>query len=468
MRKKIVEFSEVYDVRALRVIVDEVKDCYTALGIVHNIWSPIPKEFDDYISQPKDNDYRSLHTAVYCPDGRSLEVQIRTRDMHEHSELGVAAHWRYKEGKKQSSDSGYDDKIAWLRQLLTWKEEVTDSPDWVKHYKEAAFDEMIYIMTPQGRVVDLPRGSTPVDFAYRVHTDLGHRCRGAKVDGVMVSLNTPLETGQKVEIIVTKQGGPSRDWLNSLLGYLNTQRARAKVRLWFSSRALEQTLSDGRATVNRELQRMGETATKVDELAARLGFAKSDDLFVAVARTELSLRQLQTAVHGNAAQNVAPIAKDVSIRKSKASNGAEKGILIVGVDKLLTQIADCCKPAPPDPIVGFVTRGKGVSIHRATCSNVANMEAMHPERVIETGWGSQTDGIFAVDIVVEANDRQGLLRDVSEVLTREKINVIAVNTLSKQGMARMSFTGEIGDLGQLARTLELLLEVDGVISARRA
>ena len=468
MRKKSVEFSEVYDVRALRVIVEEVKDCYTALGIVHNIWSPIPKEFDDYISQPKDNDYRSLHTAVYCPDGRSLEVQIRTRDMHEHSELGVAAHWRYKEGKKQSSDSGYDDKIAWLRQLLTWKEEVTDSPDWVKHYKEAAFDEMIYVMTPQGRVVDLPRGSTPVDFAYRVHTDLGHRCRGAKVDGVMVSLNTPLETGQKVEIIVTKQGGPSRDWLNSLLGYLNTQRARAKVRLWFSSRALEQTLSDGRATVNRELQRMGETATKVDELAARLGFAKSDDLFVAVARTELSLRQLQTAVHGNAAQNVAPIAKDVSIRKSKASNGAEKGILIVGVDKLLTQIADCCKPAPPDPIVGFVTRGKGVSIHRANCSNVANMEAMHPERVIETGWGSQTDGIFAVDIVVEANDRQGLLRDVSEVLTREKINVIAVNTLSKQGMARMSFTGEIGDLGQLARTLELLLEVDGVISARRA
>ncbi|MBL0207329.1 MAG: bifunctional (p)ppGpp synthetase/guanosine-3',5'-bis(diphosphate) 3'-pyrophosphohydrolase [Propionivibrio sp.] len=468
MRKKGVEFAEVYDVRALRVIVDDVKDCYTALGIVHNMWSPIPKEFDDYISQPKDNDYRSLHTAVYCPDGRSLEVQIRTREMHKNSELGVAAHWRYKEGKKKSSDGSYDDKIAWLRQLLTWKDEVTDSSTWVKHYKEAAFDEMIYVMTPQGRVVDLPRGSTPVDFAYRVHTDLGHRCRGAKVNGVMVSLNTPLETGQQVEIIVTKQGGPSRDWLNSLLGYLNTQRARAKVRLWFSSRALEQTLADGRTIVNRELQRLGATGTKIDELATKLGFAKSDDLFIAVARTELNLRQLQTAVRGSDAQEADRPAKAAPVRKRKTSDTSEKGILIVGVDKLLTQLADCCKPAPPDPIIGFVTRGKGVSIHRASCSNLANMVAMHPERVIETGWGSHTEGVFAVDIVVDAHDRQGLLRDVSEVMTREKMNVVAVSTLSKQGMAHMNFTAEIDNLGQLTRTLAQLQEVSGVIDARRA
>ncbi|WP_301102659.1 bifunctional (p)ppGpp synthetase/guanosine-3',5'-bis(diphosphate) 3'-pyrophosphohydrolase [Propionivibrio sp.] len=468
MRKKDVDFSEVYDVRALRVVVDEVRECYTVLGIVHNIWSPISKEFDDYISHPKGNNYRSLHTAVHCPDGRSLEVQIRTRDMHKHAELGVAAHWRYKEGSKHSTDGNYDEKIAWLRQLLTWKDEVSDSSDWVKHYKKAALDETIYVMTPQGRVVDLPRGSTPVDFAYRVHTDLGHRCRGAKVNGALVTLNTQLETGQRVEIVVAKQGGPSRDWLNPTLGYLFTHRARAKVRQWFSTRALEETLAEGRAIVNRELQRMGETGARLDELAVKLGFAKSDDLFIALARAELNLRQLQAVIRGAEALPDERAASEVPVRKHKASDEAEKGILIVGVDKLLTQLAGCCKPAPPDPIVGFVTRGKGVSIHRADCPNFVNMQTMQPERVIETGWGGQTDGIFAVDIVVDANDRQGLLRDISEVLTREKINVIAVNTQSKQGAAHMRFTAEISNVAQLRRTLALLHEVDGVVGARRA
>ncbi len=468
MHKKGVEFSEVYDVRALRVIVDEVKDCYTTLGLVHNIWSPISKEFDDYISNPKGNNYRSLHTAVRCLDGRALEVQIRTREMHKHAELGVAAHWRYKEGTKASSEDNYDEKIAWLRQLLTWKDEVADSSDWVKHYKEAALDETIYVMTPQGRVVDLPRGSTPIDFAYRVHTDLGHRCRGAKINGALVTLNTQLETGQQVDIVVAKQGGPSRDWLNASLAYLFTHRARAKVRQWFSTRALEETLAEGRALVNRELQRMGETSVRLDDLAVKLGFAKSEDLFIAVARAELNMRQLQTAVRGAEELPDELVVSETPLRKHKGSDEVEKGILIVGVDKLLTQLAGCCKPAPPDPILGFVTRGKGVSIHRADCSNFANMEAMHPERVIETEWGGQTDGIFAVDIVVDAHDRQGLLRDVSEVLTREKINVIAVNTQSKQGAAHMSFTAEIHNVSQLKRTLVMLHEVEGVVGARRA
>jgi GTP pyrophosphokinase len=468
MRKKDVAFSEVHDVRALRVIVDEVKDCYTALGIVHNLWSPISKEFDDYISNPKGNYYRSLHTAVRCPDGRSLEVQIRTRDMHKHAELGVAAHWRYKEGSKASAEDNYDEKIAWLRQLLTWKDDVADSSDWVKHYKEAALDETIYIMTPQGRVVDLPRGSTPIDFAYRVHTDLGHRCRGAKVDGALVTLNTQLETGQRVEIVVAKQGGPSRDWLNPSLGYLFTHRARAKARQWFSSRALEETVAEGRAVVSRELQRMGQSGTHLDELAAKLGFAKTEDMFIAVARAELNTRQLQVAVRGAELPVDEKAAHEPPARKHKASDAAEKGILIVGVDKLLTQLAGCCKPAPPDPILGFVTRGKGVSIHRADCSNFANMEAMHPERVIETEWGGQTDGIFAVDIVVDAHDRQGLLRDISEVFAREKINVIAVNTQSKHGTALMGFTAELSNIAQLKRTLALIHEVPGVVGARRA
>jgi len=468
MRKKAVGFSEVYDVRALRVIVDEVKDCYTALGIVHHIWSPIAKEFDDYIAHPKGNDYRSLHTAVHCPDGRSLEVQIRTREMHSHAELGVAAHWRYKEGSGATPEDRYDEKIAWLRQLLTWRDEVADSSDWVRHYKQAAFDETVYILTPQGRVVDLPRGATPVDFAYRVHTDLGHRCRGAKVDGALVPLNTQLSTGQRVEIVLAKHGGPSRDWLNPSLAYLFTHRSRLKVRQWFASLALEDTLAEGRAVVVRELQRMGQPSINLDELAARLGFTRSEDLFIAVARAKLNLRQLQGAVRGNELPVDDQELAELPVRRQRDSDVAEKGILIVGVDRLLTQLAGCCKPAPPDPIVGFVTRGKGVSVHRADCSNFSNMQTMHPERVIETTWGSRTDGVFAVDIVIDAYDRQGLLRDVSDILARERINVIAVNTQSRQGNAHMSFTAEVGSVPQLNRTLALLHEVQGVVSARRA
>jgi GTP pyrophosphokinase len=465
MRKKGVEFSEVYDVRALRVIVGEIKDCYAALGIVHNMWTPLPKEFDDYISNPKGNNYRSLHTAVNCLDGRSLEVQIRTREMHRHAELGVAAHWRYKEGPGQP-DGGYNEKIAWLRQLLAWKNEVSDSSDWVRHYKKAALDETIYVLTPQGRVVDLPRGATPVDFAYRVHTDLGHRCRGAKVDGALVTLNTPLSTGQCVEILAAKQGGPSRDWLNASLGYLFTHRARVKARQWFSNLAMEQSIADGRAIVTRELQRLGETSLKLDELASRLNLARSEDLFVAVARAELTLRQIQMAVRGDTPSEEKQT--ETPVKKRKGSEDGEKGILIVGIDKLMTQLAGCCKPAPPDPIVGFVTRGKGVSIHRANCPNFAHMEAMQPERVIETAWGTETGSVFAVDVVVDAVDRQGLLRDVSEVLMKERINVIAVNTLSRQGSAHMRFTGEVKDLAQLAHALTALLEIKGVLGARRA
>lgn len=465
MRKKGVDFSEVYDIRALRVIVSEVKDCYAVLGIVHNMWVPIPKEFDDYISNPKGNYYRSLHTAVRCPDGRSLEVQIRTWDMHKHAELGIAAHWRYKEGAKDGGDS-YDDKIAWLRQLLTWKDEVADSSDWVNHYKQAALDETIYVITPQGKVVDLPRGSTAVDFAYRVHTDLGHRCRGAKVDGALLPLNTPLETGQQVEIVTAKLGGPSRDWLNPGLGYIHTKSARVKVRQWFASLALEETLSEGRAAVVKELQRQGLGGANVDDLAHKLGFAKADDLFIAAARNELNLRHFQMVARGDTPGTEDEAPDTVQTRPARA--GEPQGMLIVGVDNLLTQLARCCKPAPPDPVCGFVTRGKGVSIHRADCSNFANLAALHPERVIETDWGGSTGGIFATDVVVDAHDRQGLLRDISDVFAREKLNVIAVNTQSKAGKAHMGFTVEVCNLQQLQRTLTLIHEVDGVVGARRA
>ena len=467
MRKKSVEFSEVYDIRALRIIVDDLKDCYTALGIVHNLWSPISKEFDDYISNPKGNNYRSLHTAVRCPDGRSLEIQIRTTEMHKHAELGVAAHWRYKEGSKRTSEDDYDEKIAWLRQLLTWKDEVVDSSDWISHYKQAALNETLYVITPQGKVVDLPQGSTPVDFAYRVHTDLGHRCRGAKVDGHLVPLNTALETGQQVEIITAKIGGPSRDWLNPTQGYIHTKSARVKVRSWFSNLALEETLSEGRALIAKELQRAGQTSANIEELAHKLGFSRADDLYIAAARGELNQRLFQSVARGGDLLAETLLPDEVQTKPSKPVAG-NQGILIVGVDNLLTQLARCCKPAPPDEIQGFITRGKGISIHRMDCPNFANLIALHPERVIETDWGLQTTGVFATDIVVDAHDRQGLLRDISEIFTREKLNVIGVNTQSKQGKAHMSFTVEITNLQHMQRTLSLIHEVEGVVGVRRA
>ena len=463
MKSKRIDFAEVYDVRALRVLVDEVRDCYTVLGIVHHIWQPIPQEFDDYISKPKGNNYQSLHTAVIGPGGRTLEVQIRTHEMHRHAELGIAAHWRYKE--KSGADARYDDKIAWLRQLLSWRDEISDSSEWVRQFKRAALDDTIYVLTPQGRVIDLARGATPVDFAYRLHTDLGHRCRGAKVNGVLVPLNTPLENGQTVEIVAARQGGPSRDWLQPELGYLATTRARAKVRQWFAAREEAEMLAQGRAIVTREMQREGQTGASLDQLAHKLGFANADALFLAAARNEVGQRQLQVALRG--APDAAPEAPEIQTRRSRAGASASR-VLVVGVDKLLTQLGRCCKPVPPDAIAGFVTRGKGVSIHRLECANFRNMSARNPERVIGAEWGGGADALYPVDIVVEAQDRQGLLRDISEVLSREKINVTAVHTQSKQGAARMGFTIEVGGVAQLARALKLIGEIGGVQRASRS
>ncbi|MEK7361048.1 MAG: HD domain-containing protein, partial [Pseudomonadota bacterium] len=344
MRGKGLDFAELYDVRSLRVLVDSVKDCYTALGIVHNLWTPIPKEFDDYISRPKGNDYRSLHTAVFGSDGRALEVQIRTHEMHRHAELGVAAHWRYKEagaGRPASTSrpdasrrDPFDEKIAWLRQVLAWRDDVVESVDWVEQFKQAALDDTVYVLTPQGRVLDLPQGSTPVDFAYNLHTDLGHHCRGAKVDGVMVPLNHKLANGQRVEIVAAKTGGPSRDWMNPALGYIHSSRARSKVRQWFNSQALAETVAQGRAVVERELQREGMTGANLDHLAQQLGYARSDDLFAAAGREEVGAKMLQTALRGGPPAE--PAEEAFLPGKSKA-NAKDGGILVVGMDKLLTQ-----------------------------------------------------------------------------------------------------------------------------------
>ncbi len=467
MRGKMLDFSELYDVRALRVLVESVKDCYTALGVVHNLWTPIPKEFDDYISRPKGNDYRSLHTAVVGPDGRALEVQIRTHEMHRHAELGVAAHWRYKEagaGRPAAKRDPFDEKIAWLRQVLAWRDDVAASANWMEQVKRTALDETVYVLTPQGRVIDLPQGSTPVDFAYHLHTDLGHRCRGAKVDGVMVPLNFKLANGQRVEIIAAKTGGPSRDWMNPTLGYLQSSRARNKARQWFNTQALAETVAQGRANVGRELQREGMTGANLGHLAQQLGYAKSEELFAAAGREEIGAKQLQTALRGKEPADAAP---DALLTGKSRADAKASGVLVVGMEKLLTQLAKCCRPAPPDAIAGFVTRGRGVSIHRRNCRDLQRLAQLQPERMIEADWGQQKDAVFSVDIVVQAHDRTGLLRDISEVLSREKINVTGVNTQSKQHMAYMSFTVEISDLEQLQRTLAQVREVQGVLTASR-
>ncbi len=477
MRAKRLEFDEVYDVRALRILVKEIKDCYTALSIVHHRWQPVPGEFDDYIAQPKGNDYRSLHTAVIAEDGRPFEVQIRTYDMHYHSELGVAAHWRYKEtgqSKESSrSEQAYDDKISYLRQLLSWRDEITDSAEWVAHFKKAELDDTIYVLTPQGRVFDLVRGATPVDFAYRLHTDLGHRCRGAKVDGQLVPLNTPLATGQRVEIITARQGGPSRDWLSASQGYLASHRARQKVRQWFAAQEDENLLTQGRALVSRELQRDGQTQANIDLLAQKLSFRNAEELYRAAGRGELGARTLQSAwrssSRGATEPDEAAIPEGLIAPRSRVQPGG--GVLVVGVDKLMTQLARCCKPVPPDPISGFVTRGKGVSIHRSDCRTFRHISNRHPERVIATDWGKESDNgqkHYSVGIVVEAQDRQGLLRDISDVFSRERINVTAVKTLSRAGQARMAFTIELSSTRQLQHLIRLVRDVQGVNEVWRA
>jgi GTP pyrophosphokinase len=469
MRRKQIGIDALYDIRAVRILVDSVRDCYTALGIVHHLWTPLPGEFDDYIAKPKSNNYRSLHTAVIGPEGKPLEVQIRTREMHQHSEYGVAAHWRYKEGAIERRDAGFDDKIAWLRQILDWKDAVTGSGEWLAAFRSSLFTESIYVLTPQGKVVDLPKGATPIDFAYAVHTSLGHRCRGARVDGQMVPLDCTLRNGQRVEIIAAKQGGPSRDWLNADLGYVLSHRARTKVRQWFKAQQHDETVAQGRVMVERELARLGKTALKLETVAAKAGFAKTDDLFAAFARDEIHSKQVQAAINAvvqPATADAAPGEPEVALRRSRAT-GSGHGILVVGVDRLLTGLARCCKPAPPDPIVGFVTRGKGITIHRAACANVGRIRAREPERLIEADWGAPRDQLFPVDIVVEASDRQGLLRDLSELLSREKINVTAVNTQTRQHQARMAFTLEVESVGQLKRALQLARDIPGVFAADR-
>lgn len=502
MRNKHVDFNRLYDLRALRVIVEDERACFTALSLVHEMWTPIPEEFDDYISRPKPNGYRSLHTVVADQSGRPFEVQIRTRAMHDFAEYGMAAHWRYKEagprGGQVSASGHYDRQLAWMRQLLAWNNDAAQAAP------EAGADaaqveagpevgagegagaagarrsaaaksavnteERIYVLSPQARVIELPAGSTAVDFAYHLHSDLGHRCRGARIDGQMVPLQTPLQTGQTVEVIAAKSGGPSRDWLNPQLGLLASSRARAKVRAWFNAIELQQRITQGQTLVEKELQRLGKTAVNLEHLAQQLGFARADDLYVAAAKEEFSLRQIDAVFQPQQPeQEIRPEEIVSQTRRSDSvTQSGKSGVLVVGVGSLMTQLARCCRPAPPDDIRGFVTRGRGVSIHRSDCPSYAALATRQPERVIDVAWGGTTAGaVYPVDLVVHAQDRPGLLRDLSEVFARLRLNVIGVNTQSKASLAHMGFTVEVQDGSALQRAISALSDVSGVISAAR-
>jgi GTP pyrophosphokinase len=466
MQRKRLDFDQIFDMRAVRILVEQEKDCYAALGIVHGLWRHIPKEFDDYIANPKQNLYRSLHTAVVGPEGRNLEIQIRTEEMHRHAELGVAAHWRYKEGG--SGDAGYEEKIAWLRQLLEWKDEERSANDFVDRFKSEAFQERVYVLTPQGRIIDLPQGATPLDFAYAVHSEVGHRCRGAKVNGRIVPLTTALQNGEQVEILTAREGGPSRDWLNSHLGYLKTSRARSRVRSWFRQQDFEYNVSAGRTILDRELNRVAISKIPVEKLAARFRYKQVDEFLAAIGHGDVTAGQLANAANELVPRQDALIAQPRRSTK-KDHSSADGGVKVLGVGNLLTTTAHCCNPVPNDPIVGYITRGRGVTIHRQDCSNVLQLESGDHDRLIEVEWGSDAEDTYPVEIAVEAYDRSGLLRDITSVLANDRINLSGVNTLTgkQDGIARMNLTLEVTDMDQLSRVLSKIGQLPNVVEARR-
>jgi len=468
MRRKGIDFSQVYDIRAVRILVPELRDCYAALGIVHNLWRHIPKEFDDYIANPKENGYQSLHTAVIGPEGKVMEVQIRTHQMHQEAELGVCAHWLYKGTDTHNKSRGYDAKINWLRQVLEWQEELGDISGLAEHLKADIASDRVYVFTPDGHVVDLPQGATPVDFAYRVHTEIGHACRGARVNSRIVPLTYPLKTGDQVYILTSNNPAPSRDWLNPSLGYIQTSRARAKVTHWFKQQDRKRNIADGRAILEDEFRRLSLYDLDLEELAKKVNYPSAEDMFAAVGAGDLR----PTHVANVAQQMLEPETgqPDLKLTGQKGKfYDADSDIRILGVGKLKTQIAKCCKPLPGDPIGGYITVGRGVTIHRQDCINFLNLREFEPNRIIEVSWGGKPAAVYPVDIEIEAYDRSGLLRDITQVLTASRSNVLALNTRTNRddNTATMTVTVEISSLEQLARLLAQIRNLPNIIDVRR-
>lgn len=465
MQRKALDYNQIYDTSAIRVIVPRLEDCYAVLGIVHTLWEPIPTEFDDYITQPKPNGYRSLHTAVKGPEHKNLEVQIRTQAMHEESELGVAAHWMYKEGTAKKT--GYENKINWLRQVLDWQKELTGTNKVIDSTATEIFNDRVYVLTPVGDIIDLSRGSTPLDFAYQVHSQIGHRCRGAKVNGHIVPLNYLLKMGDSVEILTAKQPNPSRDWMNPHLGYLHTARARAKVHHWFKEQDFEKNVLDGQAIFDREIKRLGVDPDRT-KLAEKLHFKGIKEVMAALGRGDVRMSHLLHAI-----QPPTPLEPKELLQKTKQPLATDKkytvpGVSIQGVGNLLTHTARCCKPLPGDLIIGFITRGRGVSIHRRDCLNVLQASAANQERLIEVEWGEKTE-VYPVDISIEAYDRSGLLRDVTTVLANEKVNVStsSMTTDKNKNVAFITLTIDLKNLNSLSRILDRLHQISNVYAVVR-
>jgi RelA/SpoT family (p)ppGpp synthetase len=466
MRRKDVEFDQIYDVRGLRVIVDSVQDCYTTLGVVHSLWSPIPGEFDDFIATPKDNMYQSLHTAVLGPEGRTLEVQIRTKEMHRRAELGIAAHWRYKEGARR--DIAYENKVAWLRSLMDWRSDVEDAREFVDTLKSDVLEDRVYVFSPKGKVLDLPAGSTPIDFAYYIHTEVGHRCRGARVNGRLVPLTHRLKNGDQVEIITAKRGGPSRDWLRPDLGYVRSARSRQKIRRWFRQQDREENINFGREQLRRELKRLNLVDdVKYQEIAALFDFDSLDDFFAAIGFGDLNTQRV-------AARVLQVLRHDEVFAEEKESAVAvtPEGIRVKGVGDLYTQLAQCCKPSPddPEPIIGYVTRGRGVTIHKWDCPNIllrTNKGEM--ERLIEVDWGTPQERVYPVVIKVRAWDRDGLLRDIATVIAEEGINMREVTSTlpQKANLITLTATLEITSVSQLISILDRIDRLPNVVEVSR-
>lgn len=465
MKNKGLGFHNLYDVRAIRVIVDNVQQCYAALGVVHTLWQHIPNEFDDYIATPKENMYQSIHTAVIGPRGKSIEIQIRSQDMHDHAEWGVAAHWRYKEQSKNNAD--YDQKIVWLRQLLEWKEESNDADDFIDRFKSEVFQDRVYVLTPTGDVMDLPQTSTPLDFAYHVHTEVGNHCRGAKVDGHIVPLTYELKSGEQVEILTTKNGNPSRDWLNPQLGYLNSSRARSKARHWFKLQDFDDNNTHGHTVLDKELNRLGVRNVNHQSIATLFHYDNTDDFFAAIGRGDINSIQIANAVNRltqseQQEQRRTPVTR---VRKKELAGD----VTIQGVGNLLTHIGQCCKPVLGDAIIGFITQGRGVTIHKKDCRNILKMDDARRMRLISVEWLTHNETLYSVDISIDAIDRANLLRDIFAIFTHEKINVTASNTSSdkNRNTAKMVFSLEIADVNQLSLVLNRLLQLENVMDVKR-
>jgi guanosine-3',5'-bis(diphosphate) 3'-pyrophosphohydrolase len=457
MQKKGKSFDLVRDLRGVRLIVPDIPSCYATLGIIHNHWRPIPGEFDDYIAAPKDNFYQSLHTAVIYNDGKPLEVQIRTPEMHQNAEYGIAAHWKYKEGTKR--DKSYEQRVNWLRKMMEWRSDVDDAQEFVESMKTDVFQDRVYVFTPRGDIIDLPGGSTPIDFAYHIHTDIGHRCRGARVNGKLVSLDYGLNTGDQVEILTAKRGGPSRDWLNPSLGLVKTQRARSKIRVWFKRQDYEQNLTQGRQVLERELSRLGLAETKLEKLARDLDFHAPEELYVALGTGDLSVSKI-----------VAQLSEDeenadiLTTGTPAGETTSTEAVDVVGLKGLLTNIAKCCNPTPGDEIVGYITRGRGATVHRQDCPNILRMRER--ERLVAVSWGSNVR-TYSVPVRIHAYDRQGLMGDISNLIKNENINIADVNVKTSQNLADIKLIIEVRDIEQLSRILTRIENLPNVMEAQR-